>query len=180
VRLALHGLALHEVRDAAIDLRREDAAQLRGADTHATVSDLGDDHSDGHAVLDEGVVDVPHVVGLLLVDHELALHLGIERVAERRTASRDQPSAGLLALAPHGSLGNLRPLVRADDGLDMEEQLALGGVFPWGCQELDAHACALELVHQDHHVRQLARQTVRVVERDQVDRPRPYRIAQRG
>ena len=127
--------------------------------------------SPGHVVVE----DAPHHRRLGLIGLQTGRPVGRPghaAVAVRGLPGDDLPGPGPPQLAPAVALGDLRPLILADDPLNLGEQPSLGVIERRGVDEAHPDPQALELV--EHH------DLVGVGTRQAVGRQAPHRLNEPG
>ena len=163
--------------------RRSVPTHLAGAGRDPTVGQPARELADRDAIAHVAVEHLAHDLRLRLVDLPVALHvLGLldVPVAVRRAGHhRLRAAASAVQLPAPGPLRDLRTLVLGDHPLELAQQLILRGAAPLGLlREADLNAGASELFQQQHLIGIAAREAIRRVAQQHLERPLRSAVAQ--
>jgi hypothetical protein len=101
------------------------------------------------------------------VDGQLAV--GAEAIPIGRPTGDEEAAPGFLLPPAAGALADLLSLIFGDDAADVIEEPPLCRVTAWTARPFDRHATRLDLLDEDELVRELARESVRIADEDNVD-----------
>ena len=163
------GVAQHPPHARAIPHR------LPGPSRHAALRQPPSELADRHTVVDIAIEHLAHDLRLDLVDlPETVAVLGLLHIPVAVGCARQHrlvAGTGAVQLAAAGALPDLRPLVLSDHPLELAQQLVLGRHAPLGLLgEAHLHPDTLELFEQQHLVGVAARETIRRVAQQHLER----------